>query len=66
MLSIVFSMGLVRGIGAEMWFYTYRFTLIPVVLIVPVMIIVAAIIPDKIYRNAMKETVVERLRLADV
>ena len=65
LLSTVFSMVLVRGIGAEMWFYTYRFTLIPVVFIVPVMIIVAVIIPDIIYRNAMKETVVERLRLAD-
>ena len=59
LLSTVFSIALVRGIGAEMWFYTYRFTLIPVVLIVPVMIIVAVIIPDIIYWNAMKETVVE-------
>ena len=64
-LSTLFSVLLVKGIGAEMWFYTYRFTLIPVVFIVPVMIIVAVIIPDIIYRNAMKETVVERLRLAD-
>ena len=66
LLGTVFSMVLVRGIGAEMWFYTYRFTLIPVAIIVPVMIIVAVIIPDIIYRNAMKETVVERLRLAEV
>ncbi|MBR6474125.1 MAG: ABC transporter permease [Lachnospiraceae bacterium] len=65
LLSTVFSMVLVRGIGAEMWFYTYRFTLIPVAFIVPVMIIVAVIIPDIIYRNAMKETVVERLRIVE-
>ena len=63
--STLFSVLLIKGIGAEMWFYTYRFTLIPVVIIIPVMIIVAVIIPEIIYRISMKETVVQRLRLAD-
>ena len=64
-LSATFSATLVKAIGTEMWFYTYRFTLIPILLMVPVMIIVAVIIPDVIYRISMKETVVERLRLAE-
>ena len=64
-LSSVFSVLLVKSIGTEMWFYTYRFTLIPIMIVTPGMLIVAVIIPVVIYSRTMKETVVERLRLAD-
>ena len=53
------------SIGTEMWFYTYGFTLIPIMIVTPGMLIVAVIIPVVIYSRTMKETVVERLRLAE-
>ena len=64
-LSSVFSVLLVKSIGMEMWFYTYRFTLMPIMIVTPVILMVAMIIPVVIYSRTMKETVVERLRLAD-
>lgn len=64
-LSSVFSVLLVKSIGTEMWFYTYRFTLMPIMIVIPVMLMVAVVIPVVIYSRTMKETVVERLRLAD-
>ena len=64
-LSSVFSVLLVKSIGTEMWFYTYRFTLMPIMIVTHVMLIVTVIIPVAIYSRTMKETVVERLRLAD-
>ncbi|WP_170832951.1 ABC transporter permease [Butyrivibrio sp. INlla16] len=64
-LSSAFSVLLVKSIGMEMWFYTYRFTLMPIMIVTPVILMVAMIIPVVIYSRTMKETVVERLRLAD-
>lgn len=44
------------------WFFTYRFTLVPVILVAPVFAILGCIIPAILYRSAAKQSVVERLR----
>ena len=47
------------------WFYTYRYTIAPVLLAVPVFALLGAAIPAVMYRHATKQSVVERLREAE-
>ena len=48
------------------WFYTYRYTIIPVLLIVPVFALLGYAIPAVMCRQEAKQSVVERLREAEV
>ena len=64
-LSGIFSFFLVRGFGSDMWYFTWRLTLLPVVILIPVMIVIAIILPVVIYKLSMKQSVVERLRMAE-
>ena len=64
-LSGLFTVLLIRPVGAGMWFFKWHFTLAPVFIIMPFMIIIAAIIPYVIYNKFMKASVVERLRLTE-
>ncbi|MGM9573204.1 MAG: ABC transporter permease [Hominicoprocola sp.] len=47
------------------WFYSYRYTITPVLLIVPVFALLGYSIPAVMYRQAAKQSVVERLREAE-
>ena len=62
-LSSVFSVFVVRPIGGEMWYYAWKFTLLPVIVVFPLMLICAIIIPVIIYKKASAKSVVERMRL---
>lgn len=44
------------------WFFTYHFTILPVLCMVPVFAILGWLIPTLLYRKTEKESVVERLR----
>ena len=44
------------------WFFTYRFTIMPILLLLPVFVLLGALVPLIIYRFAAKTTIVERLR----
>ena len=44
------------------WFFTYRFTLTPFLIITPIFILLGLGIPLFTYRSAAKHTIVERLR----
>ena len=43
------------------WFFTYRFTIMPILLL-PVFVLLGVLVPLIIYRFAAKATIVERLR----
>ena len=45
------------------WFFTYKFTLTPVLLIAPIFAILGIFIPLASYRSLSKSTIVERLRV---
>ena len=47
------------------WFYSYRYTIAPVLMIVPVFALLGYAIPALMYRQAARQSVVERLREAD-
>ncbi len=54
---------LVYAIANQMWFFTYHFVIAPVLLVLPVLFILAVLIPSVCYRQMNKRSVVERLRL---
>ncbi len=47
------------------WFFTYRFTLAPILAVAPVFALLGALVPLAVYRSISKHTVVERLRESD-
>ena len=44
------------------WFYSYRYTVLPVLLILPVFALLGCAIPAVVYRQIAKHSIVERLR----
>ena len=44
------------------WFFTYRFTILPIFLLLPVFVLLGSLVPLVIYRSVAKLTIVERLR----
>ena len=65
-LSLVLSLvlGPLAGnvVSSLFWFFTYRFTVLPVLLVLPVFLILGALVPLAVYRSAARFTIVERLR----
>ena len=58
LLSVAFAF----SIAKELFFYTYRFTLLPIAVCVPILLLLSAVIPAVSYRAICKESVVDRLR----
>ena len=48
------------------WFYRYHFTIIPVLVMIPVFALLGYAIPAVMYRHSARHSVVERLREAEV
>lgn len=65
-LSSIFSAVFIKPFGAEMWYFEWNFSLLPLVVVFPIMIALTLLLPVIIYKNAMKASVVERLRVAEV
>lgn len=52
-------------LGTMFWFFSAHFTIIPVLLALPVFALLGYVIPAIMYRHAAKQSVVERLREAE-
>ena len=65
-LSSIFSAALIKPFGAEMWYFEWNFSLLPVAVVFPIMIALTLLLPVIIYKRVMKASVVERLRIAEV
>lgn len=55
----------VRMMVADDWTATFHFTLMPLVICTPVLIVFAVLIPYICFKNLEKQSIVERLRAAD-
>lgn len=53
---------LIRSIAEDMWYFTYHFTISPLLLSIPPIAAVSAIIPAICYRYICRQSVVDRLR----
>lgn len=61
-LGNVLSGLLVRGIAGQMWMFSYQFSMLPMLIVLPLLLIPALLIPLLAYRSLRKKSVVERLR----
>lgn len=68
-LSLVISVATAPLLGSAMtsvfWFFTPRFSILPIAAIAPVFLIFGVILPLVSYRAISKQSVVERLRMAE-
>ena len=62
MLSLVMGPLAGKMLGSMFWFFEYRFTILPVLLTIPVFLLLGWLIPCMMYDNAAKCSVVEQLR----
>ena len=61
-ISTAISQLAVKGIAADMFFFSYNFTLLPLVICIPILLLLSAMIPYFAYRSICRESVVDRLR----
>jgi putative ABC transport system permease protein len=52
----------VRGATEGMFFFSYHFTLLPILICVPVLLMLSAVIPSVSYKAICHDSIVERLR----
>lgn len=64
-LSVAGSLTVVRTMGAELSYFTWHFTLLPVILCVFPLVLITALVPLVCYNKMARKTVVERLRMAE-
>ena len=65
-LCSIFSTLLIKPFGAELWYFEWDFSLMPVAVVFPAMIVLTLVLPVIIYKTVMNASVVERLRVAEV
>ncbi|MEK4345227.1 ABC transporter permease [Paenibacillus sp. FSL P4-0184] len=61
-LGILFSYGVIGGVVGNLWFFSYKFTIIPLLMAYPALLVLSVIIPYVAFRSISKQSVVERLR----
>lgn len=64
-LGVVLSLLAVRNLAGSLWFFSYHFTVLPLVLTVPVLLAVGILLPAVMLRSVERQSVVERLREAE-
>ena len=64
-LAVVLGPLAFSALQSMFWFFTYRFTLAPILAVAPVFALLGALVPLAVYRSISKHTVVERLRESD-
>lgn len=61
-LSIGCSLLIVRPFSANLWFMSFKFVLWPLLLILPVLFVLAVLIPVIAYRSTDRQSLVKMLR----
>ena len=61
-LSLLLGPVMASAMSSMFWFFTYRLTVIPILIIAPVLAVIGAIVPLLVYRVVARQTIVERLR----
>jgi len=64
-LGSLISYVLVKLMAAQIWFFTWHFTLLPLVCCIPVLLLISAAIPAISYKSVSKQSIVDRLREAE-
>lgn len=61
-LGTLLSLSVVRKLASGLWFFSYHFTVLPLLLTVPLLLAVGILLPTVMLRSVERQSVVERLR----
>lgn len=61
-LGNLLSAFITNAIAGQTWFFSYHFTMTPMLIVLPLLLIPAVLIPLVTYRSVSRQSVVERLR----
>lgn len=65
-VSLALSMGvsalLGNTIANSLWFFSYRFTILPLIVIIPMLLIIGITLPLPVLKSVEKQSIVDRLR----
>ena len=64
-LAVVLGPLAFSALQSMFWFFTYRLTLTPFLIVAPVFALLGVLVPLAVYRSVSKATIVERLREVD-
>ena len=62
LLTVLAGPLLSRVLEGMFWFYSYRLTVTPILILLPVFVLLGTALPLLSYRGVAKQTIVERLR----
>ena len=62
LLGTVLSVVIVKAFAENMWFFTYRFTLLPLLVTIPLLLVIGLLLPLPVLSSVEKQSIVERLR----
>lgn len=61
-IGTALSLGTVKNLGNSLWFFSYRFTVLPILLTTPILLAVGAVLPWIVLKRVERQSIVERLR----
>ncbi|WP_243140925.1 ABC transporter permease [Candidatus Galacturonibacter soehngenii] len=64
-LSLIMGPMFRKVLESILWFFTYRFTLLPIIVVTPIFILLGIVLPLVSYRFSSNHTIVERLRKSE-
>ena len=64
-LTLILGPVAFKAVGSLFWFFTYRLTLAPFLVVIPVFALLGILVPLAVYRSVSRSTIVERLREVD-
>ena len=60
-LGSILSLVITDGLLSNLWFFTYTFTLLPLLLVIPLLLLIGALIPVIVLQSVKKQSIVDRL-----
>lgn len=63
--GLLLNVTVIRNMGNVYFFFSWNLTVLPIAVCIPFILAVVAAVPFLCYRNMKKESVVERIRVAD-
>ena len=62
LVGTVFSFVVIQAVASNLWFFSYRFIILPLLIAAPLLILISVVIPFVAYIGTNRQTIVERLR----
>lgn len=65
-VSLVLGLGvsalLANTVAKSLWFFTYQFTLLPLIITIPMLLVIGILLPMPVLKSVEKQSIVDRLR----